>query len=147
MSSLKMYKFFLHGLLKLARLCPQTIEIKPRTIINIWVPIEITNDTSEQRKKPTIMFIHDFGLDGILTRHFQALALAKDYPIYVSNLVFFGGSITDKTDKSVKFQAKCMAKGLRKLGVEKCTLVCLIYGGWRRKFWNWLRPYMEKDGI
>ena len=75
------------------------------------------------------MFIRGFGLDGILTWHFQALAVAKDYSVYVPDLVFFGGSITDKTDRSVKFQAECMSKGLRKLGVEKCTLVGLSYGG------------------
>ena len=131
MSSLKIFKFFLHGLLKLARLSPQTIEIEPGTVINIQVLTEVSNDTSEQRKKPAVVFICGFGLNGILTGHFQALALAKDYSVYVPNLVFLGGSITDKTDKSVKFQAECMTKGLRKLGVEKCTLVGLSY---RRMF-------------
>ncbi|XWS62784.1 hypothetical protein CRYUN_Cryun06bG0040400 [Craigia yunnanensis] len=129
MSFLKIYKFFLHGLLKLAGLSTQTVEIEPGTVINIWVPTEITNNTSKQRKKPAVVFIHGFGLDGILTWHFQALALAKDYSVYVPDLIFFGGSITDKTERSVKFQAECMAKGLRKLGVEKCTLVGLSYGG------------------
>ncbi|KAJ6346001.1 hypothetical protein OIU78_008620 [Salix suchowensis] len=33
------------------------------------------------------------------------------------------------TERSPAFQAECMAKGLKKLGVEKCTLVGLSYGG------------------
>ena len=37
--------------------------------------------------------------------------------------------MTDKAERSVEFQAQCVAKGLMKLGVEKCTLVGLSYGG------------------
>jgi pimeloyl-ACP methyl ester carboxylesterase len=76
-----------------------------------------------------VVFLHGFGLDGILTWQFQVLALAKKYAVYVPDLLFFGDSITDKTERSPAFQAECMAKGLRKLRVEKCTLVGLSYGG------------------
>ncbi|XVE93201.1 hypothetical protein REPUB_Repub01dG0169900 [Reevesia pubescens] len=125
MSFMKIYKFLLHVVLKLAGISPQKIEIEPGTVINFWAPTETTN----RRKKLAVVFIHGFGFDGILTWQFQALALAKDYSVYVPDLVFFGGSITDKTERSVEFQAECMAKGLRKLGVEKCTLVGFSYGG------------------
>lgn len=47
----------------------------------------------------------------------------------VPDFMFFGGSITNKTERSLTFLAECRAKGLRKLGVEKCTLVGLSYGG------------------
>ncbi|XWS67909.1 hypothetical protein CRYUN_Cryun04dG0045200 [Craigia yunnanensis] len=129
MSLLKIYKFLLHGVLKLAGISPQTIEIEPGTVMNFWVPNETTNNTSKQRKKPAVVFLHGFCFDGILTWQFQALALVKDYSVYVPDFFFFGGSITDKTERSVEFQAECMAKGLRKLGVEKCTLVGFSYGG------------------
>ncbi|XVE49048.1 hypothetical protein DITRI_Ditri01bG0050900 [Diplodiscus trichospermus] len=106
------------------------IEIEPGTVINFWAPTETTNrSTSKQRKKPALVFIHGFGFDGILNWQFQSLAFAEDYSVYVPDLVFFGCSITDRTERSVEFQAECMAKGLRKLGVEKCTLVGLSYGG------------------
>ncbi|OMO75644.1 hypothetical protein COLO4_25942 [Corchorus olitorius] len=125
-SFLKIYKFFLHGLLKVAAgLSPQTIEIEPGTVMNVWVPTQSTTKT----KKPAVVFLHGFGFDGILTWQFQALALAKDYSVYVPDFLFFGGSTTDKSERSVEFQAECMAKLLRKLGVEKCTLVGLSYGG------------------
>ncbi|XVF01099.1 hypothetical protein REPUB_Repub04eG0058900 [Reevesia pubescens] len=129
MSLLKICKFLLHGVLKLAGISPQRIEIEPGTIINIWVPTETTNNTSKQRKKPAVVFIHAFGFEGILSWQFQALALARDYPVYVPDLVFFGGSITDKIERSLEFQAECMAKALRKVDVEKCTLVGSSYGG------------------
>ncbi|EOX98012.1 hypothetical protein QUC31_015395 [Theobroma cacao] len=129
MSFLKIYKFLLHGVLKLAGISPRTIEIEPGTIMNFWVPTETINNTNTKRKKPAVVFLHGFGFDGILTWQFQALALAKEYSVYVPDFLFFGGSITDKTERSVEFQAECMAKGLRKLGVEKCTLVGFSYGG------------------
>ena len=129
MSSLKIYKFLLHGVLKLAGISPQTIEIEPGTVINIWASTETSNNTSNQRKKPAVVFLHGFCFDGILTWQFQALALAKDYSVYVPDFLFFGGSITDKTERSVEFQAECIANALTKLGVEKCTLVGLSYGG------------------
>lgn len=121
MRFLKIYKFLLHGVLKVAGISPEKIEIEAGTIMNIWV--------STQRKKPAIVFLHGFGFDGILTWQFQALALAKNYTVYVPDFLFFGGSVTDKDDRSVEFQAEFIAKGLRKLGVEKCIVVGTSYGG------------------
>lgn len=55
--------------------------------------------------------------------------LTKKYSVYVPDLLFFGGSITDKPDRSPKFQADFLVEGLRKLGIERCTIVGLSYGG------------------
>lgn len=116
------YKLLLPGLLKLVGMAQKTIEIEPGTILNIWVPKKTTG-------KHAVVFLHAFGFDGILTWQFQVLALAKTYAVYVPDFLFFGGSVTDRPERTVSFQAECMAKGLRKLGVEKCTLVGLSYGG------------------
>ncbi|KAH9656675.1 AB hydrolase-1 domain-containing protein [Citrus sinensis] len=116
------YKLLLHGLLKLVGMTQRTIEIEPGTILNIWVPKKTT-------KKHAVVLLHPFGFDGILTWQFQVLALAKTYEVYVPDFLFFGSSVTDRPDRTASFQAECMAKGLRKLGVEKCTLVGVSYGG------------------
>ncbi|KAK9942493.1 hypothetical protein M0R45_008157 [Rubus argutus] len=118
------YKPILHSLMKLAGVRPQTIEIEPGTVMNFWVPTE--TDPSK-KSKPAVVFLHGFAVDGIITWQFQVLSLARNYAIYVPDLLFFGGSITDKTDRSPEFQAECVAKGLRKLGVKRCTLVGLSY--------------------
>ncbi|KAJ6896638.1 LOW QUALITY PROTEIN: hypothetical protein NC651_022741 [Populus alba x Populus x berolinensis] len=123
-NTLSLYKPLLQGLMKLAGVRPRAVEIEPGTVIHFWVPSETTTTS-----KPAVVFLHGFGLDGILTWQFQVLALAKKYAVYVPDLLFFGDSITDKTERSPAFQAECMAKGLRKLRVEKCTLVGLSYGG------------------
>ncbi|XP_040365569.1 epoxide hydrolase 4 isoform X2 [Rosa chinensis] len=119
------YKPILHGLMKLAGVRPQTLEIEPGTVMNFWVPTE----TNSKKSKPAVVFLHGFAEDGIMTWQFQVLSLARYYAVYVPDLIFFGGSITDKPHRSPEFQAECVAKGLRKLGVERCTLVGLSYGG------------------
>ncbi|KAL4387355.1 hypothetical protein GQ457_09G028560 [Hibiscus cannabinus] len=129
MSFFKIYKFFLHWVLKLAGISPQKIEIEPGTVLNFWVPTETTSSAAGKSQKPAVVFLHGFAFDGILSWHFQALALAKDYSVYVPDFVFFGDSTTDRTERSVGFQAECIVKGLRKLGVGKCTLVGFSYGG------------------
>lgn len=122
MCLLKIYKFFLHGVLKLAGISPEKIEIEPGTLVNFWVPTQSTT-------KPAVVFLHGFAFDGILTWQFQVLALANHYSVYVPDFIFFGDSVTDKTERSVEFQAECIAKGLNKLGVQQCTLVGFSYGG------------------
>ncbi|KAF2290733.1 hypothetical protein GH714_015230 [Hevea brasiliensis] len=93
-------KPLLHGLMKMAGVKPHLVEIEPGTIMNFWVPVETI-----KKKKPR-----------------------KVLPLY-PDLLFFGGSITDKTDRSPTFQAETLVKGLKKLGVDKCTVVGFSYGG------------------
>ncbi|XP_047333410.1 epoxide hydrolase 4-like [Impatiens glandulifera] len=111
----------LHGLMKLTGVTPKSIEIEPGTIIKIWLP--------KQQTKPAIVFLHCFSMDGIFNWFPQVLSLSNRYSVYVPDLLFFGGSTTDQPERSAGFQAQCMAHALRKVGVEKCTIVGLSYGG------------------
>jgi pimeloyl-ACP methyl ester carboxylesterase len=124
-NTLSLYKPLLYGLMKVAGMRRQVVEIESGTVINFWVP----SDETTAKRKSAVVFLHGFGFDGILTWQFQVLALANKYAVYVPDFLFFGDSITDKSERSPAFQAECMAKGLRKHGVEKCTLVGLSYGG------------------
>lgn len=124
----------LHELVKQAAITPQTIEIEPGTLMNIWVPKEII--TKKDGKivyvtptKPAVLLLHSFAMDGIFTWFLQVLTLTRDYSVYVPDFLFFGGSITDRNDRSASFQAEFVAKGLAKLKVKKVTLVGLSYGG------------------
>ncbi|XP_010263643.1 PREDICTED: epoxide hydrolase 4 [Nelumbo nucifera] len=141
-------KPLLHGLMKLAGLRPHTVEIEPGTSMNFWVPSETlnkksdegVNDQSEKEKKkkkknknkaqkPVVVLVHGFAAEGIVTWQFQVGALTGKYNVYVPDLLFFGGSITNSDDRSPTFQAECLVKGLKKLGVERCTVVGFSYGG------------------
>ncbi|KAL0462134.1 UNVERIFIED_CONTAM: hypothetical protein Slati_0101000 [Sesamum latifolium] len=134
----------LQAVMKLAGIRPHTVEIEPGTVIRIWVPSETIkrskkttnsttadgcNTTTNQPSKPAIVLIQGFAGEGIITWPFQMLSLRKKYSVYVPDLLFFGGSTTRKPDRSPAFQAECLAKALRKLGIEKCTVVGFSYGG------------------
>ncbi|KAB1201572.1 Epoxide hydrolase 4 [Morella rubra] len=127
----------LHGLMKMAGVKPYTVEIEPGTIMNFWVPLETIKKPKKGQKpeppakpsKPVVVLVHGFASEGIVTWQFQVGALSKKYSVYVPDLLFFGDSTTDKTDRSPTFQAKCLTAGLRKLGVERCTVVGFSYGG------------------
>ncbi|KAK1414453.1 hypothetical protein QVD17_30197 [Tagetes erecta] len=123
-----------HGLVRLAGLTRQTIEIEPGTMMNIWVPKQLVTKKDHNivyipPSKPAVLLLHAFAMDGILTWFLQVLALTREYSVYVPDLLFFGGSITNRTERSPSFQAEFLARGLKVLKVEKVTLVGLSYGG------------------
>ncbi|KAF7126286.1 hypothetical protein RHSIM_Rhsim11G0178300 [Rhododendron simsii] len=119
----------IHGLVKLAGLSQQTVEIEPGTVMNFWAPKETKTVANKKPNKPVVVFAHPFAGDAILMWFPQVLALTSQYSVYVPDFIFFGGSTTSRPDRSAEFQAECLARGLRKLGVEKCTVVGLSYGG------------------
>ncbi|KAG5526649.1 hypothetical protein RHGRI_032799 [Rhododendron griersonianum] len=122
-------KPLIHGLVKLAGLSQQTVEIEPGTVMNFWAPKETKTVVNKKPNKPVVVFAHPFAGDAILMWFPQVLALTSQYFVYVPDFIFFGGSTTSRPDRSAEFQAECLARGLRKLGVEKCTVVGLSYGG------------------
>ncbi|KAK6946260.1 Alpha/beta hydrolase fold-1 [Dillenia turbinata] len=117
-----------NALMKHAGVRPQLIEIEPGTIMNFWIPIEPAKN-KPVHTKPALLLLHSFAADGILTWQFQVMALSSKYSIYVPDFLFFGQSFTDEKERSPEFQAQCLAKGLSKLGVDKCIAVGLSYGG------------------
>ncbi|KAL4588815.1 hypothetical protein LXL04_001710 [Taraxacum kok-saghyz] len=124
----------LHGVVKLAGLTPQAIEIEPGTIMKVWVPKETVTKNDGKivyipPTKPAVLLLHSFSMDGIFNWFFQVLTLTREYSVYVPDFLFFGGSITDRKERSVSFQAEFVVKGLEKLRVEKVILVGLSYGG------------------
>ncbi|XP_021738625.1 uncharacterized protein LOC110705100 [Chenopodium quinoa] len=130
------YMSILHKMMKLVGMQSKDVEIDQGTVIHFWVNNnnddndEDNNNNNPKKKHPPLVLIHGFAGDGILTWQFQVLALRKKYDLYIPDLLFFGGSYTTSDTKiTPRFQADCFAKGLRKLGVEKCVVVGLSYGG------------------
>ncbi|AES94964.1 putative triacylglycerol lipase [Medicago truncatula] len=120
---------------KMAGLKLHTVEIEPGTVMRFWVPSNTISKSKLKPKpiskptKPVVVLLHGFCGDGLATWQYQINPLAKKYAVYVPDLIFFGGSTTDKSDRSLAFQAECLAVGLKKLGVEKCVVVGFSYGG------------------
>ncbi|XP_047938576.1 putative aminoacrylate hydrolase RutD isoform X2 [Salvia hispanica] len=121
----------LHGLVKMAGISPHAVEIEPGTVMNIWAPKKnrMRNGKVGTHVKRAIVLVHGFAGNGIITWPFQVWSLRKKYAVYVPDLLFFGGSSTARPERSPVLQAECLAKALRKLGVERCTVVGFSYGG------------------
>ncbi|KAK2657196.1 hypothetical protein Ddye_010248 [Dipteronia dyeriana] len=136
-------KPLLHGLMKMAGVQPYTVNIEPGTSMSFWVPNKTIKKPKKGEKKttinkeylldkptkPVVVLVHGFAAEGIVTWQFQVGALTKKYSVYIPDLLFFGGSTTDQTDRSPIFQAHCLAKALAKLGIDNCVVVGFSYGG------------------
>ncbi|KAF3340002.1 monoacylglycerol lipase ABHD6-like protein [Carex littledalei] len=146
-------KPLLHFLVKRAGLRQQSVEIEPGTVMSLWVPKEkatkkkcpINNEIApegkpidvkllngngkDKKSRPSVVLVHGFAAEGIVTWQFQVGVLAKKYDVYVPDLLFFGGSETKSKDRSPVFQAQCLITALERLGVKQCTVVGFSYGG------------------
>ncbi|XP_062093268.1 uncharacterized protein LOC133799201 isoform X2 [Humulus lupulus] len=128
----------LQSLLKFYGLRSQTIEIQAGTVVHFWAPNHIIETYKNQAnqvikssnhvEKPTLVFLHDFAATGVLTWLLQIMAFESTHEVFVPDLLFFGGSTTDRTERSPVFQAECLTKGLKLLGVKRCAVVGCSYG-------------------
>ncbi|XP_006655626.1 uncharacterized protein LOC102719392 [Oryza brachyantha] len=96
------------------------------TIMSFWAP---KDKAAPGERRSSVVLVHGFAGDGIVTWGLQVPALAKLHDVYVPDLLHFGGSASPSPDRSTGFQAACIAAALRKLGVERCTVVGFSYGG------------------
>ncbi|CAN1162135.1 Uncharacterized protein Mb2734 [Linum perenne] len=80
--------------------------------------------------RPSIVLIHGFGGNSRWQFYHQIKHLSEKFNVYIPDLLFFGKSHSSRTDRSIEFQARCIREGLRKLGLERYTVVGLSYGGY-----------------
>ncbi|KAG7035085.1 Epoxide hydrolase 4, partial [Cucurbita argyrosperma subsp. argyrosperma] len=119
------YHRVLRWLMKVAGVRQELVQIEPGTTMNFWVPTR----NPKKNPNPPVVLLHGFAGNGIMTWQFQVMNLARNYAVYVPDFLFFGESVTDRAERSPEFQAECVVKGLRRLGVERpCVLVGFSYG-------------------
>ncbi|KAH9608844.1 hypothetical protein KSS87_004222 [Heliosperma pusillum] len=124
MNILSWYVSVLYKIMKLIGMQPKEVEIEPGTVMHFFAPCE------RDVQKPNVVLVHGFAGDGLVTWQLQILSLRKKYNVYVPDLIFFGKSYSTRSERSTRFQADCLAKALKKLGVEeKCVYVGFSYGG------------------
>ncbi|KAH1206458.1 Epoxide hydrolase 3 [Glycine max] len=119
----------LHGLMKMAGVRPYTVEIEPGTVMSFWVPSETLTKPKKKKREAQNQLEAQQARGGSGARLWRRGNHDMAVSIYVPDLLFFGGSTTDKPHRSPAFQAQCVVAGLRKLGVEKCIVVGYSYGG------------------
>ncbi|GKV09830.1 hypothetical protein SLEP1_g21269 [Rubroshorea leprosula] len=104
-------------------LSPCTIDLDDQTTMHFW--------TSNHRRfdRPALIMVHGYG--GASTWQFvhQVGPLSRKFNLYIPDLLFFGESYSCKSDRSDYFQARCVVRGLRGLGVERFAAYGISYGG------------------
>lgn len=96
-----------------AGLSSQTVEVDGGdTTIHFWGPPRPIPNS-----KPKLVLIHGLGPRGIWQWRHQISFFAREFDVYVSDLLFFGHTFTKSLDRSEVFQATCVAKLLEKLGI------------------------------
>ena len=78
---------------------------------------------------PPVLLLHGFGASAIWQWHSQARALAKDHRVIVPNLLWFGQSSSDNRDFRLDHQVMIVEQLLQHLGVDRCDVVGISYGG------------------
>ncbi|PWA42014.1 Alpha/beta hydrolase fold-1 [Artemisia annua] len=94
-----------------------------QTIMHIW------GSKRREYNKANLVLIHGFGGNSKWQFLLQIRQLARDFNVYVPDLVFFGESYSSNSDRSIGFQAKCVCDGLKKMRVDKFSVYAISYGG------------------
>ncbi|KAL6134716.1 hypothetical protein ACLB2K_066944 [Fragaria x ananassa] len=79
--------------------------------------------------KPDLLMLHGYGGNSKWQFVHQVGSLSRTFNLYVPDLLFFGKSYTKMSDRTEVFQAKCVAEGLRRRGVERFGVYSISYGG------------------
>ncbi|KAG5566144.1 hypothetical protein RHGRI_001919 [Rhododendron griersonianum] len=109
-----------------AGLSSQAIHVDDETTIHFWGP----KSPDPTNPKPPLVLLHGFGPDTHWQWHPQVAFFAREFALYIPNLVFFGDSTTKSAERSEMFQAVSVGKLMEKLGVKRYYVVGTSYGGY-----------------
>ncbi|XP_009795564.1 uncharacterized protein LOC107761651 [Nicotiana tabacum] len=110
-------------LFRFSNLSPCTLDLDEQTTVHFWAP------NHRHFNKPNLVLIHGYGGDAKWQFMYQVKSLAQSFNLYIPDLLFFGKSYTTRPERTEEFQAKCVVEGLKGLGVKKCSMFSISYGG------------------
>ena len=76
-----------------------------------------------------VLMIHGFGADAQYLWYDQVGAFTDDYQVITPDLVYFGGSTSDKNDFSIDFQVETVVQLMDHLKIDKLHCMGVSYGG------------------
>ncbi|CAB4262414.1 unnamed protein product [Prunus armeniaca] len=74
--------------------------------------------------------LHGYGGNSKWQFIHQVGSLSQSFNLYIPDLLFFGKSYANKPERTEVFQAKCVAEGLKRLGVERFAVYSISHGGY-----------------
>ncbi|CAI0419121.1 unnamed protein product [Linum tenue] len=116
---------------RLLGLSPVSIHVDDETTLHFWATAgRGGRDRKPDDERPNLVMIHGKCGDSRWQFMYQVGHLSRRFDLYIPDLLFFGKSYTTRKERSEAFQAKCLAEGLRKLGVDKFSIYGISYGGY-----------------
>ncbi|XP_042047411.1 2-hydroxy-6-oxononadienedioate/2-hydroxy-6-oxononatrienedioate hydrolase-like [Salvia splendens] len=100
-----------------------TVDLDDQTTMHFLAPAH------RRFNKPNLVMIHGYGGNSKWQFVYQVASLAESFNVYIPDLLFFGKSYSNRANRTEAFQAECVAAGLRRLGVERCSIYAISYGG------------------
>ncbi|XP_051135349.1 uncharacterized protein LOC127254331 [Andrographis paniculata] len=101
-----------------------SVDLDDHTTVHFWAPAH------RKFNKPNLIMIHGYGGNAKWQFVPQVAELSKSFNLYIPDLIFFGKSYTSGANRSDTFQAECIGLGLKRLGVERCSIYAISYGGY-----------------
>ncbi|XP_074582776.1 uncharacterized protein LOC141839025 [Curcuma longa] len=102
---------------------PVTLDLGHASL-HIWGPTP-----RRSGRKPALLLIHGFGGNSKWQWERQIGVLSRSFDLYIPDLVFFGRSRSSCADRSVGYQARCVAEAMRLLGAARYSVMGISYGG------------------
>lgn len=78
---------------------------------------------------PPVVLLHGFGASAVWQWHEQIAKLARHHRVIVPDMLWFGGSWSQRPDFSIDYQLEVVAALLDHLGIESADFVGISYGG------------------
>ncbi|KAI4355430.1 hypothetical protein L6164_004206 [Bauhinia variegata] len=103
---------------------PCTVLLDDQTMMHFWLP------RNRQLNKPNVALIHGYGGNSRWQFFSQVGPLSRRFNLYIPDLLFFGKSYTNRTDRSDWFQARCVGEAMKTLGVDRFSVAGISYGGY-----------------
>ncbi|KAL3619691.1 hypothetical protein CASFOL_034603 [Castilleja foliolosa] len=103
---------------------PASTDLGDGTVMHCWVP------KARNPARPDVVLLHGFGANAMWQFCDTVPVLAPYFNVYVPDLVFFGGSVSARPDRTEAFQAQCVKRVLEAHSVARvAAAVGLSYGG------------------
>ncbi|THU63440.1 hypothetical protein C4D60_Mb01t15770 [Musa balbisiana] len=123
-SLVALWDFVLHLAFLLRGLRPVTLDLG-HACVHLWVPAPARG----RPRKPALVLVHGFGGNSRWQWEGQIGPLSRSFDLYIPDLVFFGNSRSASRDRSLGYQASCIAEAMQRLGVARYSVVGISYGG------------------
>ncbi|CAI5464980.1 unnamed protein product [Closterium sp. Yama58-4] len=107
------------------------------TLVSCWVPASRGGKPAASPAvssaaipaKPPLLLLHGFGASSLNHWINQLAAFSRHFDLYIPDLLFFRGSYSRDSRRDERFQAEAMIALMDRLGIQRCAVVGVSYGG------------------